>query len=110
MFLRKGVRKIRSKLTEEHPCRSAISIKFLCNFTEIVLRLGCSPVNLCILSEHLGSWVFFLTEEHPCRSAILIKLLCNFTEIVLRLGCSPVNLMYTFRTSFHKNISGGMLL
>ena len=29
------------KFTGEHPCRSAISIKLLCNF-----RHGCSPVNL----------------------------------------------------------------
>ena len=35
-----------SKFTEEHPCRSAISIKLLCNFIEIALRHGCSPVNL----------------------------------------------------------------
>ena len=30
----------------EHPCRSAISIKFQKNFIEITLRHGCSPVNL----------------------------------------------------------------
>ena len=41
MFLRKGVLKICSKYTGEHPCRSVIS-----NFIEITLRHGCSPVNL----------------------------------------------------------------
>ena len=46
MFLGKGVPKICSKFTGEHPCRSAISIKLLCNFIEITLRRGCSPVNL----------------------------------------------------------------
>ena len=30
----------------EHPCRSEISIKLLCNFIEIALRHVCSPVNL----------------------------------------------------------------
>ena len=30
-----------SKLTGEHPCRSVISIKSLCNFIEITLRYGC---------------------------------------------------------------------
>ena len=30
----------------EHPCRSVISITLLCNFIEITLRHGCSPVNL----------------------------------------------------------------
>ena len=46
VFLWKGVLKICSKFTGEHTCRSAISIKFLCNFIEIALRHGCSPVNL----------------------------------------------------------------
>ena len=39
VFLRKGVMKIRSKFTGEHPCLSAIS-------HEIALRHGYSPVNL----------------------------------------------------------------
>ena len=38
VFLGKGVLKIYSKFTGEHPC--------LCNFIEITLRHGCSPVNL----------------------------------------------------------------
>ena len=38
--------KICSKFTGEHPCRSMISLKLLCNFIEIILRHGCSPVNL----------------------------------------------------------------
>ena len=46
MFCEKGVLKICSKFTGEHPCRSAISIKLLCNFIEIALWHGCSPVNL----------------------------------------------------------------
>ena len=56
--LRKGILKIYSKYTGEHPCRSVISIKLLVtllkshfdmvasNFIEIALRHGCSPVNL----------------------------------------------------------------
>ena len=46
MFLGKGALKICSKFTGEQPCRSAISVKLLCNFIEIVLRHGCSPGNL----------------------------------------------------------------
>ena len=46
MFLVIGVLKICSKLTGEHPCRSVISIKLPCNFIEITLRHGSSPVNL----------------------------------------------------------------
>ena len=33
VFLGKGVLKIYSKFTGEHPCRSAISIKLLCNLS-----------------------------------------------------------------------------
>ena len=44
VFLRKGVVKICSKLTGEHPRRSVISIKF-----EIALRGGCSPVNVLLI-------------------------------------------------------------
>ena len=39
-------RKICIKFTEEHPCRSVISVKLQSNFIEIILRHGCSPVNL----------------------------------------------------------------
>ena len=46
VFLRKGVPKIYSKFKWEHPYRSVISIKLPCNFIEIALRHGCSPVNL----------------------------------------------------------------
>ena len=53
MFLGKGVLKICSKFTGEHPCRSLISIKLHCNFIEITFQHGCSPVNLLHISEHL---------------------------------------------------------
>ena len=46
VFLRKGVRKICSKLTGEHPYRSAVSMKLQSKFIEIALRHGCSPENL----------------------------------------------------------------
>ena len=45
-FLGKVVLKICSEYTGEHPWRSTISIKLLCNFIEITLRQGYSPVNL----------------------------------------------------------------
>ena len=53
VFLGKGVLKIRSNFSGEHPCRSGISVKLLCIFIEIALRHGCSPVNCCIFYEHL---------------------------------------------------------
>ena len=36
----------RGAVIGEHPYRSEISIKLLCNFIEVILRHGCSPVNL----------------------------------------------------------------
>ena len=46
LFLRKDILKICSKFTGEYKCRSAISIKLFCNFIEMALPHGCSPVNL----------------------------------------------------------------
>ena len=46
VLLGKVVLKICSKFTEEHGCRSMISINLFCNFIETALRHGCSPVNL----------------------------------------------------------------
>ena len=46
VFLERGVLKKCSKFTGEHPCRSVIWIRLLCNFIEITLWHGCSPVNL----------------------------------------------------------------
>ena len=43
---KKGVLKLCRKFTGEHPYRSAISTKLLCNFIEIALPHGCSLVNL----------------------------------------------------------------
>ena len=71
MFSVKGVLKICSKCTGEHPCRSTILIKLLNNFIGITLRHGCSPVNL---------------------------LQSNLIEMTLQHGCSPVNLLHIFRT------------
>ena len=51
VVLGKGVLKICSKFTAEHPCRSTISIKFQSNLIEITLRHGCSPVNLQLISR-----------------------------------------------------------
>ena len=46
VLLEKGVSKIYSKFTGEHPCLPVISIKLQSNLIEITLWHGCSPVNL----------------------------------------------------------------
>ena len=47
------------------------------------------------------------TREHPWWNAILIKMQGKIFKMTLRHECSPLNLLYIFRTSFLKNISGG---
>ena len=44
MFLGKGVLKMCSKFTGEHPCRSAISITLLCNFIDAFVSEICHPL------------------------------------------------------------------
>ena len=72
VFLRKGVLKICSIFTVEHPCRSVISIKLLCNFIEIAIRHGCSLVNLLHIfrtsfSKSTSGWLLLKMEDldHP---------------------------------------------
>ena len=45
MFLGKGIQKICSKFTGEHPCGSVISIKLQSNSIEIAFRHEFSPAN-----------------------------------------------------------------
>ena len=53
----KSVLSICSKFTGEHPCRNVISIKLQsCNFIEIILEYGCSPI------ISFSIWVLF--HEH----------------------------------------------
>ena len=79
VFLGKGVLKKCSKFTGEHPCRSAISIKSLCNFTGMALRHRCSPGNLlhifrtpfykrtCLKNgQHLTQTIFMLSPFKNC--------------------------------------------
>ena len=54
VFLRKGVLRICSKFTGEHPCRSVVSIKLLCKFIEITPRNGCSSVSISLPSGYTG--------------------------------------------------------
>ena len=64
VFLRKFVLKICSKFTGEHPCRSAISIKLLCNFIEITLRHGCSPIYLLHIFRTPLDGCFYFFYHH----------------------------------------------
>ena len=82
VFLRKGILKICSKFTGEHPCRSVISIKLLCNFIKIILWHGCSPVNLL--------HIFRTPFPRNTSGWLLLQLL------LLRLGFSQIILIVPF--------------
>ena len=71
MFLVKGVLEICSKLTGEHPCRSVVSIKLLCNFIDITFRHGYSPVNLLYISrtpfpKNTSGWLLLRLHWNNC--------------------------------------------
>ena len=76
VLLRKGVLKMCSKFTGEHPCRSVISIKLQSNFIEITLRHGRSPVNLLHIFKtplltNTSSWLLldiYLTWKNNLKS------------------------------------------
>ena len=68
VFLGKGVLKISSPFTGEHPYRKKISIKLLSNFVEITLRHVCSHVNLLRIfrtpfPKNTSGWLLLKT---PC--------------------------------------------
>ena len=65
VFLVKGVLKICSKFTGEHQYWSVISIKLHCSFIEIILRHGCSPVNLLYIfrtpfTKNTSGWLLLV--------------------------------------------------
>ena len=67
MFLRKGVLKICSKFTGEHPCQSMISIKLQSKCIEITLWHGYSTVNLTHIfrtpfPKNTSGWLQFEQE------------------------------------------------
>ena len=101
LFLRKGVLKIYSKFTGEHPCRSAISIKLQSNFIEITLRHECSPVNLLHIFRtafpgNTSGWLLLYiivavgqgspsgTVSHPIYHPLVYKLLLLIHEVHLK--------------------------
>ena len=73
VFLGKGVLKICSKFTGEHPCRSAISTKLQSNIIKITLRHGCSPVNLVHIFR-----TPFLRNTQGWLLLYLVSVVCYF--------------------------------
>ena len=80
VFLGKGVLKICTRFTGEHPSQSVISIKLPNNFIETILRHGWSPVNLLQICRTPQSDFFW--GERPA---------CNFIKKKLWHRCFLVN-------------------
>ena len=102
VFLGKGVLRICSKFTGEHPCRSAISIKLLSNFIEITLWHGCAPVNLL----HIFRTTFLKNTSGWLLSKYVKKIFPSFFNKVgdLRSGTLlKKNLAWVFFISTLRN-------
>ena len=83
VFLGKVVLKICSRFTGEHPCRSVILIKLLCNFIKITLQHGRSPVNLL----HVFRTSF--SKNTSGRLLLLLDLLNTHLTFFLEEGAFP---------------------
>ena len=131
VFLGKGVLKIYSNFTGEHPCRSVISINLLCNFIEITFWHRCSPVNLLHIFRtafpkntsgwlHLGlfQWIFKIISKrllHRTREYLLLWLkrtkkktffrfvICSVTFLSYSL-CCKVACMVKIKKKFYYNL------
>ena len=89
LFFVKGVLKIYSKFTGDHPRRSVVSINLRSNFIEITLRHGCSPVNLLhifrtLLTKNTSERLLLL---FPCkRDKIPSKIFKFNVRFILKEG------------------------
>ena len=89
VFLGKGVLKICSKFTEEHPCRGVISIKLLCKLIEITLPHEFSPVKLMHVSRATfyknTSGGLLLKSHDKSFHTILLSLANHLDNVILVL-------------------------
>ena len=87
--LAKGVPKICSKFTGEYPCQSVISIKLVCNCSEITLWHGHSPVNLLHIlrtsfTKDTSGWMLLLFVPNKKKTSGLSNILFEVFRGVCR--------------------------
>ena len=75
-----------SKFTGEHPCRSAISVKFQSNFIETRLQYGCSPLNLLhifrtIFPRNTSGWLLLYIDI--CFFISVVYIISSSLQFVL---------------------------
>ena len=85
VFLRKGVLEKWSKFTREHPCRSAISIKLLCNWLLLAILTNPQfPATLFILRN--AHWkMYSICPRFLSYQIIYWSILSRFV-----INCSPI--------------------
>ena len=93
VFLVKGVLEIWSKYTEEHPCRSVISIKLLCNFIGIILRHECSPVNFLYIfrtpvPKKISGWLLRKWPNNNIKASFKSLLMKGVTSTAQKMKFS----------------------
>ena len=132
VLLKKAVLKICRKFTGEHPCRSIISIKLYCNFVEIAIWHGCSPVNLLHIFrtpfyKNTSEWLFLRcpikrlfwktlqnSQENISVGVYFSIKLKALPEILVKMRlrhmCSPMDYLKQFRKAFLKITSVRLVL
>ena len=112
LVLRQCVLKICNKFTGEHPCRSVISIKLFCNFTEITLRHGCSPINLIHIFRTLfsgGLILQFIFLFFQCFDPVfhffdsVIKSICKIMKLILDVALCHTYILLLETCRFQNN-------
>ena len=93
VFLVKGVLKICRKFTGEHPCRSVISIKLLCNFIKVILWHGCSSLSTGKDVLSVSSTIKTICET------------CKAVSIMDTVQSSSISIVAIFEAIFDGSIS-----
>ena len=104
-FLRKGVLRLCSKFTGQHPCRSVISIKLQNNFIEMILWHGCFPVNLLHIfrlpfPENTLGWLLLEFVE---KRLIVAK---RYSWWVINPLLANIPILYPLKTSENRRLFG----
>ena len=100
VFLGKDNIKLYSKFTEEHPCRSAISIKLQSKFIEITCGMGVLLEICCTFSEHLFLW----KPLDDCFCDKILRVIQIWWKILTTMVLSWENLL-TNETDLKESVS-----
>ena len=108
VFLGKCILKTYSKLTKEHPCRSAMLINLQCNFIEITLWHGCSPVNLLRIFRipflkntsgrlllKIHEFLYLKDTKYQSYTNADLKI-CKFLCLFMKIICQSFTLKHLF--------------